>query len=134
MSSDRPISYPFVPRSTANLLPGQFFSFRLSDGRFACGRILATCWPHSTGRRTLFYCGLMDWCGTSPASADDLSGCGLLYEDWFHVVIFEDYGSCVDGLRPLELDGLAPSPGDDSVSGRAILKNVAERHFVPRTV
>src|SRR5262249_10570900 len=34
-------TYPFVPRSTAYLRPGQFWAIPLSDGRFACGRVLA---------------------------------------------------------------------------------------------
>jgi hypothetical protein len=33
--------YPFVPRTNATLVPGQFWSIPLTDGRFACGRVLA---------------------------------------------------------------------------------------------
>ena len=81
MPQRKSVSYPFAPHSTAHLLPGQFFSFRLSDGRFACGRVLSTSQPYSPGARSLFYCGLVDWCGDSPASAEDLAGRGLLYEN-----------------------------------------------------
>ena len=33
--------YPFEPKSNAHLLPGQFWGVPLSDGRWACGRVLA---------------------------------------------------------------------------------------------
>lgn len=33
--------YPFEPKSNAYLLPGQFWGVPLSDGRWACGRVLA---------------------------------------------------------------------------------------------
>src|SRR6266700_932410 len=33
--------YPFEPKSNTHLLPGQFWGVPLSDGRWACGRVLA---------------------------------------------------------------------------------------------
>ena len=33
--------YPFEPKSNAHLMPGQFWGVPLSDGRWACGRVLA---------------------------------------------------------------------------------------------
>ena len=33
--------YPFEPRSNVHLRPGQFWGVPLSDGRWACGRVLA---------------------------------------------------------------------------------------------
>ena len=132
MLQGRSIIYPFVPRSTSHLLAGQFFSFALSDARFACGRVLSTAWPDSNGRRSLFYFGLMEWCGDTKASSEDLEGRGLLYENWGHVVMFSDYTCTIDGYRPLELDGIKPSPNDDSAAGRGVLKNMAERYFVRR--
>jgi hypothetical protein len=129
MPSGKSIRYPFVPRSTAHLLAGQFFSFRLSDGNFACGRILSTAWPDGSGRRSMFYFGLMDWCGDKVASSEDLAGRGLLYENWGHIVMFVDYSARIDGFRSLELDGIEPAP-KDGAAGRAVLKNMAEKHLV----
>jgi hypothetical protein len=77
----------------------------------------------------MFYFGLMDWCGDNATSSEDLAGRGLLYENWGHIVMFADYDAKIDGIRPLELDGIEPVPGDGA-AGRAVLKNMAERHFV----
>jgi hypothetical protein len=33
-------TYPFVPKTNAQLVAGQSWSIPLSDGRFACGRVL----------------------------------------------------------------------------------------------
>ncbi|WP_104434997.1 Imm26 family immunity protein [Kineococcus xinjiangensis] len=41
MASTHP-GYPFQPRSTSYLQPGDFWAVPLSDSRFACGRVLAT--------------------------------------------------------------------------------------------
>ena len=32
--------YPFVPKSTSSLVPGQFWALPLSDGSFGCGRVV----------------------------------------------------------------------------------------------
>ena len=41
-SSRRPTmtTYPLVPKTTAHLRPGQFWSIPMADGRFGCGRVL----------------------------------------------------------------------------------------------
>jgi hypothetical protein len=124
-------TYPFTPKSTALMRAGQFFSFRLSDGRYGCGRVLATTWPAGPGRRTMFLGGLMDWTGQAPATADDLAGRGVLYQFWMHVQIFKDYRSQIDGCRALDLDGILPKDGR-GVAGPGVLLDTAEDAFVRR--
>ena len=129
MAKARSPDYPFVPRSNAHLLPGQFFSFRLSNGRYACGRVLESRWPHQPGSRTLFRVGLMDWSGDAPATADDLTGRRVLEQGYAHVMIVARYESAIDGHRPLEADGIAPNPAEDSGYGLEVLRILAHKHL-----
>ena len=131
MAKARPPVYPFVPKSNAHLRPGQFFSFRLANGRYACGRVLGTVWPLDPKSRTVFQVGLMDWCGESPATADDLIGRGVLEQGWAHPVILQDYAATIDGCRPLDADGLAADPTATAVYGREVLRILAHTRFSP---
>jgi hypothetical protein len=129
MADAKSPDYPFVPRSNAHLLPGQFFSFRLSSGRFACGRVLEARWPHQPGSRTLFRVGLMDWSGDAPADAGDLAGRGVLEQGYAHVRIVARYGATIDGCRPLEADGIVPDLSQGEVYGLEVLRILAHKHL-----
>jgi hypothetical protein len=121
--------YPFVPRSNAHLVAGQFFSFRLANGRYACGRVLATRWPHGPGSRRLCLVGLMDWAGDCPATPDDLVGRRVLDQGWAHIAILADFGATIDGHRPLETEGIVPDLTEEGVYGREVLRILAHKHF-----
>ena len=121
--------YPFLPRSNAYLLPGQFFSFRLSNGRYACGRVLEKTWPIQPGSRTIFKVGLMDWCGDSPAMTEDLAGRRVLEEGYASPVILRDYGATIDGYRAFDLDWVVPDSSQNGVYGREVLRIIAHEHF-----
>ena len=74
-------AYPFVPKSNRWLEAGQFWAVPLSDGRFACGRVLDV--PreldlHVPVARTMFLAGLLDWVGDTPPTAAAIAGAGLL--------------------------------------------------------
>ena len=102
-------SYPFEPRSTAYLRPGQFWGIPLSDGRWACGRVLAL--PSSAGDRgpgdtRRFLAALMDWVGDDAPTADALAGCGLVDQGWAHVRTIQRTGRLVLGERDLALDAV----------------------------
>lgn len=129
MAKAPPPTYPFVPKTNAHMLPGQFFSFQLKNGRYACGRVLATKWPQRPGSRTVFRVGLMDWSGDRPATADDLAGRGVLHQGWADVVVLSDYATAVAGVRPLEADGITPDEAEQGVYGREVLRLHAEQHF-----
>jgi hypothetical protein len=67
------ISYPFTPKSNARLEPGQFWSIPLSRRRFACERVLAVGSGTTSGGRSRFLAGLLDWVGAGPASVDSIA-------------------------------------------------------------
>ena len=103
--------YPFEPRSTAHLEPGQFWGVPLSDGRFACGRVLEV--PRAkdpqipVSTRT-FLAGLMDWVADVPPTQVGIAGAPLLEQGFAHVRAIRENGGMVLGMRPLEVDGVEP--------------------------
>jgi hypothetical protein len=121
--------YPFLPRSNARLEPGQFFSFCLANGRFACVRVLAKCWKHQPGHRVLFLAGLMNWSGDRPASSVDLADCAVLDYAWAHVCVFPLYGASIDGIRPLEGDRIVADTDCSRAYGPEVLRNLANERF-----
>ena len=131
MARAKQLDYPFVPQSNAHLLPGQFFSFRLSNGRYACGRVLERRWPHQPGSRTAFRVRLMDWIGDAPATGGDLAGRRVLEQGYAHVAIVARYESAIGGCRPLEADGITPDLSQDSGYGLEVLRILAHKHLVP---
>lgn len=104
----REIDYPFVPKSNAYLVPGQFWGIPLSDGRYACGRVLDIDRDAAYGRRTSFLAGLMDWCGDTPPTAERIAGMRILEQGEAHIKTILENGGEILGCRRLEADGLAP--------------------------
>lgn len=106
------VRYPFEPKSTAYLEPGQFWGVPLSDGRFACGRVLAV--PREpdafvpAGRR-MFLAGLHSWVGDARPTSEDIAGAELLAQGFAHIRTIRENGGQVLGRRPLDLDDVVPS-------------------------
>jgi len=101
--------YPFTPRSNRHLIPGQFWPLPLSDGRFACGRVLQLPPASEHPDRRSFLGGLMDWVGNAPPRSADLAGGHIMEQGVMHIRVFTHQGSQVIGHRPLEVDNLAPA-------------------------
>jgi hypothetical protein len=105
------VAYPFEPRSNAHLEAGQFWGIPLSDGRFACGRVLAV--PRSpdpaypVNART-FLAGLLDWVGDAPPTSASIAGATSRAQGFVHIKAIRENGGVVLGTRPLELDGIEP--------------------------
>lgn len=106
------VRYPFEPRSTAHMRAGQFWDVPLSNGRFACGRVLFTASTPGVAAeyryapRTAFVGGLLDWCGDELPTSDAIAGCGLIDIGSMHVVAIQDTASKIRGWRDLADDGL----------------------------
>jgi len=105
------VRYPFEPRSSARLLAGQFWAVPLSDGQYACGRVLhvprkADPEPSLYLNTRIFLAGLMDWSGSGPPDSQAIAGCGILAQGSMHVAAISDTASVILGWRDLELDGL----------------------------
>ncbi len=99
-------TYPFVPKSTRSLQPGDFWPVPLPNGRYACGRVLqlgGTLVPTPTRG---FFGALMDWCGDHPPTSADLRGRGFLEVGVMHLRAITEIGKHIAGHRSLEEDGL----------------------------
>ena len=123
-------AYPFVPKSNAKLWPGQFWAIPLSDGRFACGRVLAIDVDKTYGARSSFVAGLLDWVGPEPPTAQNIAGAPLLEIGNAHVKVIEQNGGAVLGERPLEADGIALPAKVTNYWGIGYPLGRAERRFV----
>lgn len=99
-------NYPFVPKSTAYLVPGQFWSIPLPDGRHARGRVLELACKDGKRDARLFLAGLMDWVGDLEPEVDDFAGSKILEHGQVHVKTINECGGAMVGYRPLEVDAL----------------------------
>lgn len=101
------ITYPFRPKSNRNLIPGQFWAIPLSNGRFACGRVIQV--PPAERKDTRgFLAGLMDWSGSQPPVSENLTGCRTIKQGEVHIRAISELAldGMILGHRPLELDGI----------------------------
>jgi hypothetical protein len=103
------VTYPFTPKSTRAILPGQFWAIPLSDGRFACGRVIALK-IRSDGSLDSrgFLAGLLDWVGDSPPTSDGIAGRPTIDQGGVHIKTIEHTGGALLGHRPLKPDGIEP--------------------------
>lgn len=118
------VRYPFVPKSTAHLVPGQFWSIPLSNGRFACGRVLQL----DECSRRMFLAGLLDWCGEVAPTHESIANAGLLAHGAAHVKTIAENQGAILGCRSLDLDGLdVPLSLDTSPGPGCLLRRGFER-------
>lgn len=130
-------SVPFVPKSNAHLLPGDWWAVPLRDKRFAAGRVLA---PQAFGptSRNGVTIALLDWVGVGPPTEQDIAGRPVLAWALSRVESISKTGGEVLGNRPLAADGIeAPvlthAVGEkSSVWGWKTIVNRAEAQFLDR--
>jgi hypothetical protein len=132
------LRYPFTPKSNRKLVPGQFWALPLSDGRFACGRVM-TVPAFGPSDRTGFVAGIMDWVGAEPPNSDEVVGRAVLAQGKTRFEAISSTGGEVLGHRPLELDNLVADDPDDcrigarhTVWGWKTLVSTAEQIFIQR--
>lgn len=116
--------YPFRPKSTAKLAPGQFWTLSLSDGRFACGIVLDPKDGGDRPSRTLFLAGLLDWVGDAPPTAASIARAPLDRAGYLHV------GAVKSVVGQRDLGGLLVPEECTSYFGNSYLESRAERKFV----
>lgn len=87
------VEYPFRPKSNPHLRAGQFWAVPLSNGRFACGRVMD---PTSRiAPRVMFIAGLMDWVGDAAPTEQDLVGRRVLAQGQAHIKTITETGGQV---------------------------------------
>ncbi len=122
-------SYPFVPRTTTQLKAGQFWPIALSDGRFACGRVLGL---RRSGRpsRMWFVAGLLDWVGTAPPTPETIAEARPFAVGIARIEAISEGGGAIIGERPLELDGIERPDDPNTYWGIPFPRLRAEQRFI----
>src|SRR5262245_40473362 len=85
-------NYPFVPKSTAYLEPGHFWSIPLHGGLYACGRVIQLCIVDGKRDSRGFLAGLMDWSDNQPPTPDAIAGCGVIRQGHVHIKTIKENG------------------------------------------
>jgi hypothetical protein len=98
--------YPYSPKSTRRLRPGDFWALPRTDGTFACGRVLQVTGDQLVSPTRAFFGGLLDWVGSSPPTGNAIARASLLDVGIMHIKAILSTGGKVLGNRPLELDDL----------------------------
>jgi len=100
--------YPFIPKSTSYMKEGQFWDIPLSNGKFACGRVLQFDYRNEKKDSRSFLAGLIDWVGENLPTFDAIAGAKLLEQGRAHIrtIVFNE--GAIRGFRPLELDNIIP--------------------------
>ena len=129
-------TYPFVPKSNRWLEAGQFWAIPLSNGRFACGRVLDV--PrvddlHVPVNSRMFLAGLVDWSGTEPPSGDRIAGSGLVEQGFAHIKAILTTGGEILGSRPLVLDRIVPMRWRSHVAGGTVWTFEGAQRLRPAT-
>jgi hypothetical protein len=83
-----------------------FWAVPLSDGRFACGRVLQV----ERGSRVTILAGLMAWVSPDQPTEEALSGASLLSQGTAHIKAITETGGEILGERPLRADSIEPLP------------------------
>jgi hypothetical protein len=100
--------YPFVPKSSVRLAPGDFWAIPLADATYACGRVIAPMPRGMPGNRIGFLGALLDWHGPSLPTSDSIAGAKAIEQGVMHILAITESGGMILGHRPLELDGIEP--------------------------
>ena len=123
-------TYPLIPKTTAHLQPGQFWSIPMADGRFGCGRVLRVDTGGRTGGRTRFIAAILDWVGDSPPSSEAIAGSVVLNVGNAHVRLVSFGGGAILGERPLAADSIESPATVDSYWGDGYAVARVERRFI----
>jgi len=81
----------------------------LSDGRWACGRVLAVKTDpdaYFPGNSRTFLAALMCWQDDEPPTAEAIAGRRVLAQGWAHIRSIQRNGQMILGCRDLGLDGI----------------------------
>ncbi|WP_036193773.1 Imm26 family immunity protein [Marinobacter daepoensis] len=101
--------YPITPKKPSEIREGDFYYIPLSNGWFACGRLLEI--EKKSGRKTKsILVGLHDWTGRAKPTAEDIHNCPIIEQGVMHINSIGHVGGEVIGFKPLGDDGLKPLP------------------------
>jgi len=126
------MNYPFTPKSTSYLEPGQFWAVPLSNGNYGCGVVLAKLISSGKIESRLFLGALIDWCGTEEPTPENIIGSSFLKTGAVHIKAIHTTGGNIIGKT--EFSNLPQSPEEytDSIvtMGYGVIEKMAENSCV----
>jgi hypothetical protein len=128
--------YPFVPKSNAYLRAGQFWAVPLSDGRFACARVLDVARTpdlHVPANSRMFLAGLLDWVSPQPPTTESIAGARPIEQGFAHIKAILTTGGEVLGWRDLATDAIVPDRWRSHVAGGTVWLYEGARRLRPAT-
>lgn len=126
------MNYPFTPKSTSYLEPGQFWAIPLSNGNYACGVVLSKLSNGKKIENRVFLAALIDWNGANEPVPKKIENAKFIKIGAAHIKAIQSMGGGIIGKA--EISDLPENPTeytDDIVTmGYGVLEKVAEKHFV----
>lgn len=124
-------AYPFIPKSTAYLMRGQFWAVPLTNGKYGCGVVLHLLKSGNKKEQRLFHAGLLDWVGDNPPTKEVISDRAIIESGAAHIKAITKIGGQVLGKTKL------PSGKDvieftDNIDtwGYEVIKVLGDKYFV----
>ncbi len=102
------IKFPFIPKSTRQLLPGDYWDIPLDSGKFACGRVMQLDFDDKKLNPVSVLVGLVNWSGSDIPTEKEIAGKRILRQGVTHIRTIQEVGGMVRGRRSLTVDGLSP--------------------------
>jgi hypothetical protein len=109
--------YPFTPKSNSKLKRGQFWTIKLSNGRFAAGVVLDIPAKEVADTKT-FFAGLLNWVGASKPTKAELesSKIEVVEQGVAHIKTITGDGEQIEGEVDLEKCAVSIRPEVDSIA------------------
>jgi hypothetical protein len=124
-------SFPFQPKSTAHLRPGQYWAIRLKDGRYACGQVLKLLARNGKLESRVFLAGLLDWCEAHEPRATDICGRKPVEQGAVHVKTITEAGGRILGEVPVADSAVTVIEMTDDIRrwGYNVINILAEKRY-----
>ena len=97
-------AYPFVPKSSQLLRPGDFWAIPLRDGSFACGCVVELMPKGIPGARVGFLGGLLDWHANILPTPESVRDAGFVSQGTMHIRAIISTGGTILGHRETPVD------------------------------
>ena len=114
--------YPFVPKSSQLLCPGDFWAVPLRDGSFACGCVVERMPKDRPGSRVGFLGGLLDWHGRVEPTPESIRNAGVFSQGVMHVRSITATGGRILGRRESPVEPWTFICGNKIQRGFAVLR------------
>lgn len=120
---------PFIPKSTAYLRAGQYWSLPLKHGRFGCGVVLSRVERDEKPDTRMFLAGLLEWIGDSQPTEEAIENRPIAARRFAHIkMIHMTGGQLIGELTPWwDVDNLGSFGDDIPTAGYNVFTILAQK-------